>query len=264
MNLTGPGNGADDLGNDLGNGTNGEQPPPVLQMSAVVKEHRDGSAVVRALDQVDLQVFAGEVVAITGRSGSGKSTLLNVAGGLDTLTAGEIVVEGRAIVGMSRSELAAMRRTSVGFVFQNLNLIPSLDATENVSLPMEFDGLAPAKARQAATEALDRVGIGDLATRFPDELSGGERQRVAIARAVAGPRRLILADEPTGALDEQTGRAIMVLLRSLASDGAAVVVVTHEAELAGHADRVVRLKDGRVEMVVERPRTPPTPVDLLR
>lgn len=236
----------------------------VLSVRGATKEHRDGSNIVRALDNVDLDVFAGEMVAVMGRSGSGKSTLLNVAGGLDEPTSGEVLIEGRTLAGMASKELAAVRRTSVGFVFQNLNLVPSLSACENVSLPLEFDKVRPAEAEEAARTALSRVGIKHLVDRFPDELSGGERQRVAIARAIVGPRRLILADEPTGALDEMTGREVIGLLAELASDGAAVVIVTHEPELAAYADRIIRLRDGKIEQLAVRQATPATAAELLR
>ena len=236
---------------------------PVISLRGVVKEHRDGEVVVRALAGVDLDVAAGELVAVTGRSGSGKSTLLNLAGGLDQPTSGEIFVEGQAIVGRSASAMAKLRRRSVGFVFQSLNLVPSLKAIENVALPLELDGMRSGEAERDAVLALDRVGMASIAQRFPDELSGGERQRVAIARAVAGPRRLILADEPTGALDELSGRSILELLIDLVSDGVAVILVTHDAELAAYADRVVRLRDGAIEHISERSAAPATAAELL-
>ncbi len=236
---------------------------PVLAMRQVVREHRDGSTVVRALGGVDLDVAAGELVAITGRSGSGKSTLLNLAGGLDQPTAGHVFIEGRPLAGMSRQELAVVRRSHVGFVFQNLNLIPSLTSVENVALPLELDGIRPSAARKTAADALDRTSVGHLANRFPDQVSGGERQRVAIARAVAGPRRLVLADEPTGALDELTGRAVMDLLVDLLADDIAVVLVTHDSELAAYAQRVVRLRDGVIEAVSRRSESPSTVAELL-
>lgn len=237
--------------------------PNALSMRGVVKEHRSGPDVVRALGGIDLDVAPGELVAITGRSGSGKSTLLNVAGGLDEPTTGVVTIDGEPLASLRPRQLAEVRRRHVGFVFQNLNLVPSLRASENVALPLELDGVRPRSARREARLALDRVGVGDLADRFPDELSGGERQRVAIARAVVGPRRLVLADEPTGALDELTGRAVLDLLVDLTSDGIAVVLVTHDNELAAWADRVVRLRDGLIEAVSQRSTTPPTVAELL-
>lgn len=229
---------------------------PVAELRQVVKEHRDGSTVVRALGGIDFAVHAGEMVAVTGRSGSGKSTLLNVAGGLDEATSGEVFVEGRPLTSLTAAERAEHRRRHLGFVFQAANLVPALTAEENVALPLEFDGVRASKAQASARQALERVGLVGLQRRFPDELSGGQRQRVAIARAVVGTRRLILADEPTGALDDLTGRSMFELLAGLANEGAAVVVVTHDDELAAYAGRIIRLKDGRVNQVVERSAAP--------
>jgi putative ABC transport system ATP-binding protein len=218
----------------------------VLEMREVARVHGAGATAVQALRGVSLEVSAGELVAVMGPSGSGKSTLLNVAGGLDAPTAGEVFVEGVLLSGMSRSELARVRRRSAGYVFQELNLIPALTAAENVSLPRELDGISARKARGDALAALAEVDLSELADRFPDELSGGQQQRVAIARALVGPRRLVLADEPTGALDSVTGEDIMQLLRGRCDAGAAGVLVTHDARLAAWADRVVFLRDGRV------------------
>jgi putative ABC transport system ATP-binding protein len=218
----------------------------VLGMHEVSRVHGTGATAVQALRGVSLDVSAGEMVAVMGPSGSGKSTLLNIAGGLDAPTAGEVFVEGVLLSGMSRSELAQVRRRSAGYVFQELNLIPALTAAENVSLPRELDGVSARKARVEALAALAEVDLSDLADRFPDELSGGQQQRVAIARALVGPRRLVLADEPTGALDSVTGEDIMALLRGRCDAGAAGVLVTHDARLAAWADRVVFLRDGRI------------------
>jgi len=181
-----------------------------------------------------------------GPSGSGKSTLLHIAGGLDSPTAGQVLVEGRDLAALSAAQVAAVRRRSVGYVFQDLNLLPSLSALENVALPLELDGVRGGMARTAARAALDEVGVGALAGRFPDELSGGQQQRVAIARALVGPRRLLLADEPTGALDSTTGEEVLRVLRARCEAGAAGVLVTHEARHAAWADRVVFLRDGVV------------------
>jgi len=219
---------------------------PVLLLSDVTREHVQGDAVVHALRGVDLAVHAGELVAVMGPSGSGKSTLLHVAGGLDTPTSGRVFVEGRDLATLSAAQVAAVRRRSVGYVFQDLNLLPSLSALENVSLPLELDGVRGGLARQAARAALDEVGVGSMAGRFPDEMSGGQQQRVAIARALVGPRRLLLADEPTGALDSQTGEEVLRVLRARCEAGAAGVLVTHEARHAAWADRVVFLRDGVV------------------
>jgi len=219
---------------------------PMLRLSGVTREHRQGESVVHALRGVDLAVHAGELVAVMGPSGSGKSTLLHVAGGLDTPTAGEVLVEGRDLAALSPAQVAAVRRRSIGYVFQDLNLLPSLTALENVSLPLELDGARGGLARRAARDALDEVGVGHLAGRFPDDMSGGQQQRVAIARALVGPRRLLLADEPTGALDSTTGEEVLRVLRARCEAGAAGVLVTHEARHAAWADRVVFLRDGVV------------------
>ena len=219
---------------------------PVLVLSGVTREHRQGETVVPALRGVDLSVSLGELVAVMGPSGSGKSTLLQLAGGLDTPTAGRVLVEGRDLAELSRTQLAAVRRRSVGYVFQDLNLLPSLSAVENVALPLELDGVRGGLARRAARGALEEVGLGALAGRFPDEMSGGQQQRVAIARALVGPRRLVLADEPTGALDSATGEEVLRILRERCEAGAAGVLVTHDARHAAWADRVVFLRDGVV------------------
>jgi putative ABC transport system ATP-binding protein len=179
-----------------------------------------------------------------GPSGSGKSTLLNIAGGLDRPTSGDVVVEGVSLRTATKRQLATLRRRSIGYVFQDLNLLRSLTAAENVALPLELDGMSVRRARKIAVAALGDVGLPELSGRFPDEMSGGQQQRVAIARALVGDRRLVLADEPTGALDSQTGEAVLRLLRARVDAGAAGVLVTHEARHAGWADRVVFLRDG--------------------
>ncbi|MEU7759788.1 MULTISPECIES: ABC transporter ATP-binding protein [Micromonospora] len=216
----------------------------VLELRDVRRTHGAGEAAVYALRGVSLTVRAGELVAVMGPSGSGKSTLLALAGGLDRPTGGEVVVEGEALVGLSARELARLRRRRIGYVFQDLNLLGSLTAVENVALPLELDGTGVRAARQSALDALREVDLEDLADRFPDQMSGGQQQRVAIARALVGQRRLVLADEPTGALDSQTGEAVLHLLRRRVDAGAAGVLVTHEARHAGWADRVVFLRDG--------------------
>ena len=218
---------------------------PILELRAVSRVHGLGEATVHALENLSLTIGAGELVAVMGPSGSGKSTMLNLAGGLDSPTSGEVLVEGSALRGLSRAGLARLRRRSVGYVFQNLNLIPSLTGLENVMLPRELDGVAARRARAEALAALAELGVAEQAGRFPDEMSGGQQQRIAIARAVVGDRRLILADEPTGALDSHTGEEVLRLLRSRCDRGAAALLVTHEARHAGWADRVVFLRDGR-------------------
>ena len=218
----------------------------VLELREVTRVHGHDESAVTALDAVSMTVAAGELVAVMGPSGSGKSTLLNLAGGLDSPTSGDVVVEGTKLGGLTRSSLAQLRRRSIGYVFQSLNLIPSLTAVENVMLPRELDGISARRARGEATKALDEFGLADLADRFPDDMSGGQQQRVAIARAIVGQRRLVLADEPTGALDSVTGEEVLRLLRARCDDGAAGVLVTHDARHAGWADRIVFLRDGRI------------------
>ncbi|MFF5290632.1 ABC transporter ATP-binding protein [Paractinoplanes globisporus] len=232
----------------------------VLEMRDVSKTYGQGPAEVAALRGVDLAVDPGTMVAVMGPSGSGKSTLLTIAGSLESPTAGEVLVSGAPLAGMSRDELARLRRRSIGYVFQDFNLLPGLTAVENVSLPLELDGLSGRRARQRGLEALDLLGLADRAGHFPDQLSGGERQRVAIARAVVGDRRLLLADEPTGALDSVTGEAVMRLILAACKRGVAAVVVTHDAQLASWADRVVFLRDGRV---IDHTSPPPGPESLL-
>ncbi|MFB8238961.1 ABC transporter ATP-binding protein [Kitasatospora purpeofusca] len=218
----------------------------VLHLDNVTRVHGQGAAEVQALRGVDLKVRPGEFVAVMGPSGSGKSTLLTLAGGLDTPSTGQVLVEGVALGGLNRKRLAEVRRRSVGYVFQDYNLIPALTAAENISLPRELDGLSARAARREALTALEELGIPELADRFPDDMSGGQQQRVAIARALIGDRRLVLADEPTGALDSTTGESVLAVLRARCDAGAAAMMVTHEARHAAWADRVVFLRDGRM------------------
>ncbi|PWR16186.1 macrolide ABC transporter ATP-binding protein [Micromonospora sicca] len=216
----------------------------VLELRDVYRTHGAGEAAVHALRGVSLTVRPGELVAVMGPSGSGKSTLLSLAGGLDRPTTGEVLVEGAALGRLDRRELARLRRRRVGYVFQDLNLLGSLTAAENVALPLELDGRGVRQARRLALAALAEVDLTGLGDRFPDQMSGGQQQRVAIARALVDERRLVLADEPTGALDSQAGEAVLHLLRRRVDAGAAGVLVTHEARHAGWADRVVFLRDG--------------------
>ncbi len=217
-----------------------------LSMRRIVKRYGEGATEVHALRGVDLAVERGELVAIMGPSGSGKSSLLTIAGTLEEPTSGEVVIGDVAVTAMTTKARAQLRRRSIGFVFQDFNLLAGLTAAENVAMPLELDGVGAKPARRSALDALDRLGMLDRAEHFPDDLSGGERQRVAIARAVIGERRLLLADEPTGALDSVNSESVMRLLRDECRAGAAGVVVTHEAHLASWADRVVFLRDGHL------------------
>jgi putative ABC transport system ATP-binding protein len=228
---------------------------PAVQFSRVVKAYGEGETEVRALDGVDLVIPKGELVAVMGPSGCGKSTLLHLAGGLENPTAGAVTVNGRDLAALDAAGRAALRRDEVGFVFQRLNLIASLTAVENVALPLELGGMSAKEARPVAVEALASVGLTQQLDRFPDHFSGGQQQRIAIARAVVGGRGLLLADEPTGALDSRTADEMVELLASLpARFGATVVLVTHEPRFASWADRVVFMRDGQV---VDQTRTTP-------
>jgi len=232
----------------------------MLELREVSKVYGDGAAKVQALRDVDLSVEAGAMVAVMGPSGSGKSTLLTIAGSLEDPTSGEVLVGGHALSGLSRNAKARLRRRTVGYVFQDFNLLPGLTAAENVALPLELDGTSAKTARAAGLRALEGLGLSERASRFPDQLSGGERQRVAIARAVVGNRSLLLADEPSGALDSVNAEEVMRLLHEACKRGVAAVVVTHDAQLASWADRVVFLRDGRV---VDQTAPPPGPESLL-
>ncbi len=217
-----------------------------LELRGVTKIYGTGAAEVHALSDVDLSIAAGELVAIMGPSGSGKSTLLTVAGTLEEPTSGDVSIEGKPVASMSRNDRARLRRHSVGYVFQDFNLLAGLSALENVSLPLELDGMSLKRAQALALDALAEFDMDERAGRFPDALAGGERQRVAIARAVVGERGLLLADEPTGALDSVNGEAVMRMVRRACNRGVAGVIVTHDAQLASWADRIVFLRDGRV------------------
>jgi putative ABC transport system ATP-binding protein len=231
-----------------------------LQLNEVSKTYGNGPSEVHALRGVNLAVERGELVAVMGPSGSGKSTLLTIAGSLEEPTSGEVLVDGIDLAAVSRSERATMRRRSIGYVFQDFNLLPGLTALENVTLPLELDGVRAQAARDTGLTVLDELDVVEHADRYPDELSGGERQRVAIARAIVGERGLLLADEPTGALDSVNGEGVMRLLRAATHRGVAGVVVTHEAQLASWADRVIFLRDGHV---VDQTTAAPGPDSLL-
>lgn len=218
-----------------------------LQFEHVLKKYGVGDAEVRALDGLDLTVASGEFVAVMGPSGCGKSTLLHLAGGLDDATAGAVRVNGRDITSLDPAERASLRRTEVGFVFQRLNLVASLTAVENVALPLELNGSSPKQAADMAVDALRAVGLTQQLQRYPDHFSGGQQQRIAIARAIVGGRGILLADEPTGALDSNSADEVVDLLGTLtASHGTTVVMVTHEPRFASCTDRVVFMRDGAV------------------
>jgi putative ABC transport system ATP-binding protein len=231
-----------------------------LELRGVNKVYGQGAAQVHALRDVRLVVEPGELVAVMGPSGSGKSTLLTIAGSLESPSSGEVLIGGTPVARLSRNQQAAMRRRAIGYVFQDFNLLAGLTAAENVALPLELDGVSAKRARGVALEALERLGLTERAEHFPDDLSGGERQRVAIARAVVGDRRLLLADEPSGALDSVNGEAVMRLVRTTCQGDVAGVVVTHDAQLASWADRVVFLRDGRI---VDQTAPPDGPESLL-
>jgi putative ABC transport system ATP-binding protein len=217
----------------------------MIELRQVSKSYGQGDAEVHALRGVSLAAIEGEMVAVMGPSGSGKSTLLTIAGTLEEPTAGEVLVAGQPVRNMSKAKKAQLRRRTIGYVFQDFNLLPGLTAAENISLPLELDGTSLRKARVAALKALDGLGLGSRARHYPDQLSGGERQRVAIARAMVGERRIVLADEPSGALDSVNSETIMRLLHGACKDtGMTAIVVTHDAQLASWADRVVFIRDG--------------------
>lgn len=220
---------------------------PTLFLDNVTKIHQDGPNHIHALDSVTLKVMPGELVAIMGASGSGKSTLLNVSGTLTTPTSGRVLLGGADTSEMSPNKIAALRRQFIGFVFQDFNLLPTLTATENIALPLELDGMNTRNARATALHTLEELGLTELSDRFPSEMSGGQRQRIAIARAVVGKRQLLLADEPTGALDSTTADDVLELLVSRVRAGAAGLLVTHEPRLAAYADRTIYLRDGHIQ-----------------
>ena len=219
----------------------------MIELRQVSKSYGQGDAEVHALHKASLAAIEGEMVAVMGPSGSGKSTLLTIAGTLEEPTTGEVLIAGQSVKDMSKAKKAQLRRRTIGYVFQDFNLLPGLTAAENVSLPLELDGTSARRARVVALKALDGLGLGNRAGHYPDQLSGGERQRVAIARAMVGERRIVLADEPSGALDSVNSEAIMRLLHSACKDtGMTAMVVTHDAQLASWADRVIFIRDGRI------------------
>jgi putative ABC transport system ATP-binding protein len=218
----------------------------LIEIQDVHKVYDMGEDKVRALDGVSLTIEEGEYVAIMGPSGSGKSTLMNLVGCLDTPTAGSYKLKGTEVAGMTDDELAAIRNSQIGFIFQTFNLLPRSDAVQNVELPLVYAGVPRRERRERAQEALKSVGLGDRMHHRPNEMSGGQRQRVAVARALVNRPSILMADEPTGNLDSKTGDEIMALMDQLHAQGRTIILVTHEEELAVRAARVVRLRDGRI------------------
>ncbi len=222
----------------------------LIEITDLKKRYQMGSEVVWALDGISLTVERGEYIAIMGPSGSGKSTLMNMLGCLDTPTSGHYFLNGQDVSQYTDDELAEIRNREIGFVFQTFNLLPRVDCLRNAELPLIYAGMSRAERRERAAEALRNVGLGDRMDHRPNELSGGQRQRVATARALVNNPSLILADEPTGNLDTETGHEIMMLFESLYRQGNTLLVVTHEEDIAHHARRILRLRDGKLEQDV--------------
>ena len=218
----------------------------LIEFKDVCKYYQMGDTVVKAADGISFQIFEGEFVAIVGQSGSGKSTCMNIIGCLDVPTSGTYLLDGRDVGGMNRDELAEIRNELLGFIFQQYNLLPKLDLAENVEVPMMYAGVPKAERRQRALAALDVVGLREKYKHKPSELSGGQQQRVSIARALVGEPSLILADEPTGALDSRTGREVLAILQDLHRQGHTIVLITHDNSIAVQAQRIIRLEDGHV------------------
>ncbi len=218
----------------------------LIEFREVCKFYRMGDSTVKAADHISMQIDRGEFVAVVGQSGSGKSTCMNIIGCLDVPTAGTYLLDGRDVGQMSRNELAEIRNEMLGFIFQQYNLLPKLNLLENVELPLMYAGVGRSERRERAKEALERVGLGDKLQHRPNELSGGQQQRVSIARALVGRPAVILADEPTGALDSHTSREVLELLQALHRQGNTIVLITHDNSIARQAQRIIRLEDGRV------------------
>ena len=220
--------------------------PVIIETKQLTRTFAMGDAIIYALREVDMQIQTGEFVALMGASGSGKSTLMHLLGCLDTPTSGSYRLEGREVSQLDRDERARLRALRIGFVFQNFNLLPRFSALENVMLPLLYGRTPRSTIKTQALQMLTRVGLADRLAHLPTQLSGGQRQRVAIARALVADPAILLADEPTGALDSHTGREIMALFAELHDEGRTLILVTHDAQVAGHAQRVIRLHDGRV------------------
>lgn len=219
----------------------------IIRTSEISKVYRMGAEVIRALQSISIEINEGEYVAFMGPSGSGKSTLMNIIGCLDTPSSGSYFLNGKDVSNMSESELAEVRNIEIGFVFQTFNLLPRASSLENVALPLVYAGMRRSEREERAAEVLTSVGLGDRVYHKPNELSGGQRQRVAIARALVNDPSIILADEPTGNLDTKTSYEIMDLFEALHERGNSIIMVTHEDDIAQHAQRIVRLRDGLIE-----------------
>jgi len=234
---------------------------PLIRLTAITKFYQMGDMEVRALDGVSMEIGRGEYVAIMGPSGSGKSTMMNVIGCLDTPTDGTYELNGKLASAMTDDELAKIRNEEIGFVFQTFNLLARTTSLQNVELPLIYAGKKPAERHQMALKALENVGLGTRSDHMPNQLSGGQRQRVAIARALVNEPSILLADEPTGALDSKTSIEIMALFEELYQRGNTIILVTHEEDIARHAHRIVKLRDGKV--IHDEPNTPITPEEHL-
>ncbi len=218
----------------------------ILKMTGITKDYKMGDEIVHVLKGIDLTVTKGEFLAILGPSGSGKSTLMNIIGCLDTPTSGEYLLDGRRISDQGEAALARIRSKEIGFIFQSFYLLQKQTAFANVELPMIYSGVGDKERKERAKEVLERVQLGDKMYHYPNQLSGGQQQRVAIARAVSNNPAILLADEPTGALDQNTGKQVMELFHSLNEEGRTIVMITHDAKIAAHADRIVRILDGNI------------------
>jgi putative ABC transport system ATP-binding protein len=219
----------------------------IIEITDLTRHYKMGQTIVKALNGVSLNVKENEYIAIMGPSGSGKSTLMNMIGCLDTPTSGEYILNGHRVSELDDSELAQVRNREIGFVFQTFNLLPRTDCLNNVELPLIYSGMKSSERKKRAIETLEKVGLGDRLDHKPNELSGGQRQRVAIARALVNDPSILLADEPTGNLDSKTGEEIMLLFEELYRAGNTIILVTHENDIAQHARRIVRLRDGLIE-----------------
>ncbi len=233
----------------------GDKEPPVIQLQNVYRVYEMGDQVLNALDGVSIDISRNEYIAIVGASGSGKSTMMNIIGCLDRVTKGDYLLNGTNVGDMSEAELAKARNREIGFVFQSFNLLARASALKNVMQPLVYRGIPRAERKRVAGEALEHVGLGDRLDSRPNQLSGGQRQRVAIARALVGHPAILLADEPTGNLDSKTSREIMALIDQLHADGQTIIMVTHEADIAAHCERVIHLEDGKMDSDRQQERT---------